>query len=204
MVTARVRRFVPALVLCGAEVACGRTTTDPATPQAVAGARGASGSSVEPYFPLEDGRLYHYVTTEGGESGMLVARVRRTSPTAGELVLSNATKRFVYDASGVAYEGGAYVLRAPLDVGASWPGEHGGTTRITSVTADVTVPAGVYASCVITEEDGGRPPGAIFVTTYCPGVGIVRLEVRASGGEARVELKSYGAPVTIDLGEPGR
>jgi hypothetical protein len=36
------------------------------------------------------------------------------------------------------------------------------------------------------------------VSTYCPGVGMVRLEVFVPGGEAKAELKSYGAPVIID------
>jgi hypothetical protein len=159
----------------------------------------ASGSSVEQYFPLEEGRLYNYVTTENGETGMLVAKVHRTDASHGELRLSNATKRFVYSPAGVAYDNGLFILKAPLDVGATWPGEHGGTTRVASIDAAPKVAAGSYTSCVQTVEEGGRPPGSKFVTTYCPGVGMVLLEVQAAGGEARAELKSYGAPVKIDM-----
>lgn len=159
----------------------------------------ASGSSVEQYFPLEEGRLYSYVTTEGTETGMLVAKVHRTDATHGELRLSNATKRFVYSPAGVAYDNGLFILKAPLEVGATWPGEHGGTTRVASVDAAPKVQAGSYSGCVQTVEEGGRPPGSKFVTTYCPGVGMVLLEVQAAGGEARAELKSYGAPVKIDM-----
>ena len=155
-------------------------------------------SAVERFFPLEDGRIYHYVTSEGAETGMLVARVHRKEPTRGELRLSNATKRLVYTPEGVAYEGGAFLLKAPLEAGASWPGEHGGTTRVLRDDAAVNVAAGSYSGCVVTVEEGGRPPGSRYTTTYCPGVGMVLLEVAAAGGEARAELKSYGAPVKID------
>jgi hypothetical protein len=158
----------------------------------------ASGSSVEQFFPLEEGRIYHYVTSEGGETGMLVAKVHRTDPTHGELRLSNATKRFVFSPDSVAYDTGAFILKGPIAVGTSWPGEHGGTTRIATVDAAPKVPSGTYASCVQTVEEGGRPPGAKYVTTYCPGVGMVLLEIQVAGGEAKAELKSYGLPVKID------
>jgi hypothetical protein len=160
--------------------------------------RPASGSAVEPYFPLEEGRLYHYVTSEGGDTGMLVAKVHRTDATHGELRLSNATKRFVYSPEGVAYDTGVFILKNPLEVGTSWPGEHGGTTRVVKVDAAPKVQAGAYASCVLSLEEGGRPPGSKYATTYCPGVGMVLLDVQVAGGEAKAELKSYGAPVKIE------
>lgn len=155
-------------------------------------------SPIERLFPLEDGRIYHYVTTDNGEAGMLVARVRRSDATHGELRMSNTSKRFVYAQGSVGYDGGATILKAPIEVGASWPGEHGGTTRIASVDASPKVAAGSYSGCVQTIEEGGRVPGARYATTYCPGVGMVLLEVHAPGGEARAELKSYGLPVTIE------
>ena len=160
--------------------------------------KGPSVSSVDTYFPLEEGRLYHYATTENGDTGMLVARVHRTDPAHGELRLSNATKRFVYTPEGVAYVGGAFILKAPLDVGATWPGEHGGSTKVTRTDASPKVQAGSYSGCVETVEEGGRPTGSKYVTTYCPGVGMVLLEIAVTGGEARAELKSYGAPVKIE------
>ncbi len=158
----------------------------------------ASGSSVERFFPIQDGHLYHYVTREGSESGMLVAKAHRTDSTHGELRFSNTTKRFVYSAEGVAYDGGAVVLRSPLETGTSWPGEHGGTTRVEAVDVDVRVEAGSYAGCVRTVEEGGRPAGSRYAASYCPGIGLVLLEVSADGQDARAELKSYGLPVKID------
>jgi hypothetical protein len=189
-----VKRSVGLAVLLSL-VSCG-DGKPPAAP--VANAKASSISSVDQYFPLEEGRIYHYVTTENGETGMLVAKVHRTDAAHGELRLSNATKRFVYTPEGVAYDGGAFILKGPLDVGATWPGEHGGTTRVATVDAAPTVPAGSYGSCVETIEEGGRPQGSKYVTTYCPGVGMVLLDIAVAGGKARAELKSYGAPVKID------
>ena len=180
-----------AWVLASVFLACGGGKP----PEAPASAPPASGSSVERYFPLEEGKIYDYVTNEGGDTGMLVARVHRTDASHGELRMSNASKRFVYKPDGVAYDEGAYILKAPLEVGASWPGEHGGTTRIVSIDAAPKLAAGTYAGCVQTVEENGRPPGARYQTTYCPGVGMVLLEVAAGGAEARAELKSYGFPV---------
>jgi hypothetical protein len=150
------------------------------------------------YFPLEEGKIYHYVTKEGDEQGMLVAKVRRSSETTGELQLSNATKRFTILPDGITYTGGPYVLKSPLDVGASWKGEHGGTTKIEKVDAAAQVPAGSYAGCLLTVEEGGRPQNVRYETTYCPGVGMVLLVVKSPMGEARAELKSYGFPVKIE------
>jgi hypothetical protein len=190
-------RLAVVLAVGAVLVGCGEGTgpAGPTTPVKVA----ASGSSVEQFFPLEEGRIYNYVTSENGETGMLVAKVHRTDASHGELRLSNATKRFVYSPGAVAYDNGLFILKAPLDVGATWPGEHGGTTRVASVDAAPKVAAGSYTGCVQTVEEGGRPPGSKFVTTYCPGVGMVLLEVQAAGGEARAELRSYGAPVKIDM-----
>ncbi len=192
----RVKRSVLlGLGSCGVVLACG-PAGGPGAP--AASTKPASGSSAEQYFPLEEGRVYAYATSENGDTGMLVAKVHRTDATHGELRLSNATKRFVFTPEGVAYDGGAFILKSPLDVGASWPGEHGGTAKVTSIDASPKVVAGSYTSCLQTVEEGGRPEGSRYTTTYCPGVGMVLLEVHAAGAEARAELKSYGAPVKIE------
>jgi hypothetical protein len=103
----------------------------------------------------------------------------------------------VFTDDGVAYVGGAFVLKRPFEVGASWQGEHEGTVRVTSLDVSVAVPAGKYASCMETVEDGARTPGVKYVSTFCPGVGLVRLEVARGPNVARAELKSYGFPVVV-------
>ncbi len=184
------RRFVFFALLA----ACGGSTSVSGS----AAPAKSSGASIETLFPLEEGRIYAYATSESGETGMLVAKVHRTDERHGELRLSNATKRFVYSDEGVAYDGGPFLLKNPIVVGAFWPGEHGGSTRIVSTEATPKVLAGTYSGCVQTVEEGARIAGARYTTTYCPGVGMVLLEVQAPGGDARAELKSYGMPVKIE------
>lgn len=174
-------------------VACGNDEP-PATPAAKA----TSGSSFEQLFPLEDGNIYAYDTKDGDETGMLVAKVKRTDATHGELRLSNKTNKFIYAADGVTYDTGTYILKAPVEVGTTWQGEHGGMLKIASIDLAVKVPAGSYSGCVRTVEEGGAlPPGKRYETTYCPGVGMVLLLVKAPVGQATAELKSYGKPVVI-------
>jgi hypothetical protein len=185
---------------------CGAGTDPAVAPSAwVApseGKRGvSSGSALERYFPLVDGNLYQYVTTdEQGDQGMLFARVYRADPRGGELRFPKRSKRFEYAADGLVVHSGTetgYVLKLPLEVGATWRGEHGGHTVITSLDASLQVAAGRFAGCLQTVEErlGDRP--VRYTTTFCPDVGVV--EIDAVGGTQldHAELKSYGPPMTI-------
>lgn len=173
---------------CGAGPAAAPAPVSPA----------ARASDVERYFPLEDGKIYHYETREGDSTGMLIAKVKRIDATHGELRMSNGSQKITLEPGGVMRDGGGYLLKLPLEAGNSWAGEHGGTTKIAAVDATVDVPAGRYSSCVRTVEDGGRSPGATYESTYCPGVGLVLLVAKAPGAEARAALKSYAMPVKIE------
>jgi hypothetical protein len=162
-----------------------------------------SGSPVETYFPLEQGRLYTYATRDGAENGTVSFKVERPDAMHGKLVVvgTNSAKRFVYEKDGVAYDGGAYILKAPLEVGTSWPGEHGGQAKITKTDATAAGADGkTYSSCIVTQEDGTRPPSSRYTTTYCPGVGMVLFEVVTNQGDAKGELKYYGPPIEMKQG----
>lgn len=182
-------------------VACGSPGPAPAAPGGPAAAP-PSGSPVESYFPLVQGHMYTYATRDGAETGTVSMRVERGDATHGKLVVvgSGSAKRFVYEKDGVAYEGGAYILKAPLEVGTSWPGEHGGSAQIAKTDLTMTAGGKTYGSCIQTVEDGTRPPGARYTTTYCPGVGMVLFEVVTNVGDARGELTSYGAPLPMNEG----
>lgn len=161
----------------------------------------ASGSALERFFPLVDGMVYTYRTVnEVGEEGLLVARVHRTDEKRGELRFPNGSKVFELVPDGVVLKargGDAYVLKAPLSVGASWRGEHGGTTRVISVTAAVDVPSGHVDGCVQTMEErlGDRP--VRYATVFCPAIGVVSLEVATGVNYERAELKSYAPPMRM-------
>ena len=161
----------------------------------------SSGTPYEVLFPLVDGNLYQYATTNlAGGSGVSIVRVHRSSASEGEWRLPNATKRFVYAPSGLYLERfGARVplLEGPIVAGQTFPGEHGGRTRITTTDATVEVPAGRFARCVETVEERGGDAPARYRTVYCPGVGMVSLDVEAGGVGERAVLQSHGPPVAI-------
>ncbi|HVY48779.1 MAG TPA: hypothetical protein VHB21_22980 [Minicystis sp.] len=166
----------------------------------------SSGSAAEAFFPLVDGNVYLYATmNELGEQGVLVARVHRDDAQHGTLNYGGgASKRFTYAPDGVVYDsklGPAYILKTPLVPGTTWRGEHGGQTKILSVTADAETPAGKFTGCVQTLEERLGDAPVRYATTFCPTVGIVMLEAATGANLERAELKSYGEP--RDFGPEG-
>ena len=134
-----------------------------------------------------------------------MARVTRNEPRFGELAMAGNNKRFEYADDGVRLlrsgAAPAYVLKEPLQQGASWRGEHGGMVEIVAVATTVDVPAGHFEGCVQTVEQRGGDRPLRVATTFCPDVGIVLLEASSGANMERAELKSYGPPV--DLGPAG-
>ncbi|WP_438040449.1 hypothetical protein [Sorangium sp. So ce128] len=190
-----------ALIACGGAPGPGRPAAWDAAPDGQRGA--ASGTRAERYFPLVDGHIYHYATmSEGGEQGLLVARVHRADARRGELRFPSGVKRFEFTGEGVIRgDTGVFVLKEPIAPGTTWTGEHGGRARITAVDVAIEVPAGRFTGCVQTVEErlGDRP--ARYVSTFCPDVGVVVIEAAGGASHERAELKSYAPPV--DMGPDG-
>lgn len=161
----------------------------------------ASGTALERFFPLVDGMVYQYTTeNEMGEQGLLMARVVRSSERSGELRYPTRSRRIDYQPDGVMAEingDRVYILKEPLSAGASWRGEHGGTTRVLSVSATAEVPAGHFDGCVQTLEERLGDHPVKYATTFCPGVGVVLLEAATGANFERAALKSYAAPMEM-------
>lgn len=177
-----------------ASAACGGSGTPP---RAAGPAAATAASGAERWFPLEEGRLYHYETMdEVGDTGMIVGRVRRADAAHGSLEMSDVTRRFVFKDDGVYEADGTLLLPSRPEVGRSFMGRRGGGARIVAVGERVTVPAGAYDDCVVVEE---RPPvgDGVQRTTFCAGIGIVRIDVESEAKRARVQLKTYGFPAKL-------
>lgn len=165
------------------------------------GAAGASSSTeVERYFPLVDGTIFHYETTnEAGERGVLIARVHRADAAHGELIFPTGKKRFTYTPQGVVIEpSGDFVLAAPITPGARFRGQNGGRAVIEGTDVVIDVKAGSYRGCVRVVEERGGDKRARYATTFCPDVGIVALEAQAGMSFERAELVSAGPPVNLE------
>jgi hypothetical protein len=167
-------------------------------PTGLAGA--SSSTDVERYFPLVDGTIFHYQTTnEAGERGVLIARVHRIDAMRGELVFPTGKKRFTYTPQGVRLEpAGEFVLAAPIAEGATFRGQNGGRAVIEDTQVVIDVKAGSYRDCVRVVEERGGDRRARYATTFCPGIGIVALEAQAGMTFERAELVSAGPPVNVE------
>ncbi|MBK8254562.1 MAG: hypothetical protein IPK82_18080 [Polyangiaceae bacterium] len=185
--------------------ACG-SSSDANKSQLLAPTNGAVGVSsqtdAERFFPLVDGTLFHYETTnESGEKGILIARVHRTDQTRGELVFPTGKKRFVYTSAGVTLDpSGDFVLAAPIAVGTTFRGQNGGRAVIEDVAVVIDVKAGSYRDCVRVVEERGGDRRARYTTTFCPNVGIVAIEAEAGTSFERAELVSAGPPIDLEKG----
>lgn len=161
-------------------------------------------SGVEKFFPLGDGYVYTYETLDedGRAQDMMLLRVRRPDPGRAELHTASGVRDLVVTADSIQRQPGGFVLRAPLEKGAQWDGDNGGTTRVQDVNVKLTVPAGTFDGCIQTvEEISGTSRGRI-TSVYCPTVGLARMTVeqweRGERDSKRFDLRSYGPPVNLD------
>lgn len=151
-------------------------------------------------YPLEVGRSWTFqVKRPGGETTTTVTRVAAVEDGAVVMVSGDVSYRYVLRDDGLWRPSQqAYLLKAPIEEGASWPGAVGGTVKVLSTDETVTVPAGTYAHCVVVEEN---VPEARLVQrhTFCPDVGPVRLEQYAGGALlAEARLVTFGHIVPGD------
>ncbi len=166
----------------------------------------SSGTSGEKLFPMVDGHIYHYRTQSFGagpavESGVLMIKMHRASPTVGEMRRPSGPQRFEYTPAGVATKtkGGApaYLIKLPADPSTTWLGPQGGQTRVEASGVTATTQAGTFSDCVTTMEERGGDAPLRVKTTLCPGVGIVSMEVQSGAAVEKAELVYFGPPVDI-------
>jgi hypothetical protein len=161
---------------------------------------GAASAEVERFLPLRDGHVLSYRVWLGNGSTpeQVIFQVERLSPARASLRAGKNVKQLQLGADGIRLVSGGYLLAPPLELGARWMGA-AGRVEVTAADLDVDVPAGHFQGCLVTTEvdDESRPPRSI-VSTYCPDVGIARIEVDDGEREQRFELLSFGPRVDIN------
>jgi hypothetical protein len=154
---------------------------------------------VSDYLPLEDNTVMSFETEAEGsaEHGLLIMQVRRPRPNVVELDVGGKIRRLDLTSDGVKIVEGGWLLKKPLEVGATFAGQYG-KVRVSSITRSVNVPAGQFKECVETEEVSAA---ARTLTVYCPHAGITLLEVESLGLDnperAIARLKSFGPRVDV-------
>jgi hypothetical protein len=157
-------------------------------------------SEVERFLPLKDDTVFTYAVwlPESVEPEQLILQVERRVPGRASLRSGNSVKRLEFVADGVRLVSGGYLLKAPLEPGAHWVGP-AGRVHVTAMNREVTVAAGQFAGCLETTETGRDAAASrAIVTTYCPGIGIVKFSADDGERQERFELKAYGPHIRID------
>lgn len=129
-------------------------------------------------YPLREGAAWSYDVDAGdGEAPVLATtRVVRIQGTTVEVQSGQAVLRYALLPDGIQrIDGGTYLLRAPVGPGSEWPASLDTQARVTAVGQLLQTPAGNFEDCVVVTESGGDS-GRKVTTTYCPGVGPVRVE----------------------------
>ncbi len=167
------------------------------------------------WFPAEDDVVLAFDTEDRvtGGRGVMMLRVRRVGGGRVELVGPRRTERLQLTAAGIMRDAeGSYLLRLPVTVGATWPAGPNASLSVARAGLSIKVKAGEFDGCVETVERRVGAVSGTLTTTFCPNVGIVKIETKgeasARGKEAApteihevVELRSFQR--AIDLGPPG-
>lgn len=155
-------------------------------------------------YPLEAGRVWSYnVDTGEGTPTLAITRVLAVRGDRVEVSSGGDPVVYLVDDGDIRYGGvGGWLLRAPVEQGASWDGRGGRAARVVADGETVEVPAGVFDDCVTVEERDDET-GRRIATTYCPGVGPVRVDaevaLEVSGGVQRARAVLLGTNVEGDV-----
>ncbi len=157
-----------------------------------------SGSPRDPrrYFPLEAGSVYSYTVSDGSALPTLATlRVLESDPRAGTARIQRnqqPPEALVVTAEGIRLgDADAWLLRAPLEVDATFPGQGGRIARVVAVDDSVRTGLGEHHGCVrISERDVAH--AIVAETTYCPGVGpaLVVSRMRSTLAEVTLEVRA--------------
>ena len=126
------------------------------------------------FYPLRAGSAWSYDVDTGEPSSTLaVTRVVAVDGTIVEVRTANTIARYEVLPEGIrALPGDAWLIRAPVRRGATWPAPGGRTAEVVSTEVAAEPAAGRFDGCAEVRELGGKLDLEVR-TVYCPGVGPV-------------------------------
>ena len=155
------------------------------------------GSKLTPerLYPLAlDSAWSHDVDAGDGEPVLAITRVVEAGPGYAKVLGGEGVRRYELRPDGLyKSEQGGYLLRAPIEPGASWDAGRGVTARVADTAVAVETGAGKFSGCVRVVEQGAAS-GAVVETVYCPDVGpvVVESRIELSRGSAQVIARLRG------------
>jgi hypothetical protein len=133
-------------------------------------------ATVEPLdlYPLRVGHAWSYdVDTAEPTTTLAITRVEAFDGRIAIVRNAHSLVRYEVSPDGIRLAASnAWLLRAPLEEGATWPAPGGRTAELVSRTAAVQTPAGEFEGCFEVLETGGKLELEVR-TVYCPDVGPV-------------------------------
>ena len=144
-------------------------------------------NSIDPrdFYPLQAGNAWSYdVDTGEASTTLAIMRVEALDGQVARVRTGRALVLYELRAEGIRVPPeDEWVIRAPIEEGATWPGRGGRSARLVSMGLRVETPAGSFGDCVLVSETGGKLELEVR-TVYCPGVGPVSVDstMRSSSG----------------------
>jgi len=144
-------------------------------------------------YPLQTGNAWSYDVDTGEASTTLgITRVEAFDGRIAEVHTGRAVVRYEVLPEGIRVPpADAWLVRAPLAEGATWPGRGGRTALLISTGTTVETPAGTFDRCMEILETGGKLELEVR-TVYCPGVGpvLVVSTMRSNVSDRVVEVSA--------------
>lgn len=136
----------------------------------------ATPAALEPidFYPFRAGNAWSYdVDTGEASTTLAITRVETFDGSLAQVRTANAVLHYEVLPEGIrVLSADAWLIRAPVRAGATWPAPGGRTAELVSTDMVAETPAGRFDGCVEVREVGGKLELEVR-TIYCPGIGPV-------------------------------
>jgi hypothetical protein len=146
-------------------------------------------------YPLRVGYAWSYDVDAGDNQPVLAtARVLRVNEGVVDVQSGQEVRHYTLVPEGIRRDQGSFLLRAPIVAGSHWRSGPDSEAHVIALGQTVETQSGAFRACVVIDE---KHPGSgqQVTTTYCPGVGPVRIEsqmeVRGRVVRVRAVLRGF-------------
>jgi hypothetical protein len=158
------------------------------------------------FYPFRAGNAWSYdVDTGEASTTLAITRVEIFDGNIAQVRTANAVLHYEVLPEGIrVLPSDAWLIRAPVRAGATWPAPGGRTAELVSTDVVAETPAGRFDGCVEVREVGGKLELEVR-TIYCPGIGpvsvtsVMRSNVSERALTVSARLRGYSvSPRTSD------